>query len=144
MNGFEGYTSFYPPPWRMDENVRYHSEPWELAPPPSYVMAGAQLPQPGIPGWHLGDVASTALGPQEAESWWTTGKIALALGVITAAYFLYKASQEVKPMTRKSARAAGEALVTAYGARRGGGFRRSPARFIEAEPISIRPKWLER
>jgi hypothetical protein len=133
--------SFYyyppsPPQTRWDD---YYPPYYTGAFPPGVRLGDTHLPQ--APGWSAGDV----FGRSEVDAWGTTLKVALVLGGIAAAYFLYKTVKEVGPPSRKVGEAAGAALVH-MGTRRMGGSRsaRVSASPIDAEfePSSRSPRWL--
>lgn len=128
---FYYYPPAPPPPWYNDYPPYYTG-----AFPPGVRLGDIHIPRP--PGWSVGDI----FGRGEVEAWGTTLKVALVLGGIAAAYFLYKTVKEVGPPSKKVGEAAGGALVH-LGSRRGGG--RSSPRVLDAEfePSSSRsPRWL--
>ena len=121
---------YYPPaPPQTNWNDYYPPYYAGAVTPPGVRLGDVRVPQP--PGWSAGDI----FGRGEVNAWETTFKVALVLGGIAAAYFLYKTVKEVGPPSRKVGEAAGAALVH-MGGRRG----RSP-RVVEAE-FESSPRWL--
>jgi len=142
-----GYYTFPPPP--PFYAPPFYRQPYYAGAPPGVSFGsifdvdqqGGRIPLPKPPGRSINDM----FGRPEVEGWSTAFKVALVLGSLTAAYFIYKTVKEVGPPSRKAGEAAGQALVH-MGARHLSGRRRSPsveARVVSESPSSSRsPRWL--
>jgi hypothetical protein len=132
-----GVPSVYDPmdDWRTRALMGYVDVPYGQA-----YGTGIDWPHFGVPGFRL-DPGVAHRAQADLEGWWTAGKIAVALGAVVAVYFAYKTFKEAKPMSKREAEIAGEALVLGLGARRGARSSRRMPEIIEAEEIEYgRPR----